>query len=102
MVDLALGEQLRRMLFALLLGLILGPLWLAAIRIGGRRLWRRALEFVLEALIVLIAVVGLAVATSFSLRAWVFIAFGAGVGSSLGLLRGIGPPWQEFRPRRRN
>lgn len=102
MVDLALEEQLRRMLYALLLGLVVGPLWLTAVRIGGRRLWRRLAEALLEALIVLGTVTALAVGTSFSLRAWVFIGFGAGVGISLGLLRGIRPPWQELRPRRRN
>lgn len=101
MLDLALPEQFDRLLFALLLGLVLSPMWLLAIRIGGRVLWRKALEIVLEVLLVALCVLALAIGTSFSLRAFVFIGFGVGLFVGVALLRGIRPPWEEFHRKRR-
>lgn len=102
MLDLALREQFDRMLFSVLLGLVVTPLWLLSVRIGGRKLWRRILEATVQLLLVLAAVGGLGVGTSLSLRGWVFIGFGFGLFTSVALVRGIDPPWQEFRRRRRN
>lgn len=102
MLDIALPEQFDRLLFTVLVGLVIGPLWLLAVQIGGRRLWRTALEVTLELLIVLVTVLALAVGTSLSLRAWVLLGLFGGVLVSVTLLRGIHPPWQEFRRQRRN
>ncbi|MDA8346730.1 MAG: hypothetical protein M0Z66_14880 [Thermaerobacter sp.] len=102
MIDLPILEQIDRMLFAALVGMLVVPAWKLIALLGGRRrLWRMLLE---AALLLILSVAGgaaLLIGTLGDLRAYVFVGFAAGCGLALALLGLLRMPWQESRKRRR-
>lgn len=102
MIDLPLLEQVDRMLWAILVGTLVVPLWQLVALIGKRRgLWRAVLEICVLLLLSGLCAGALFVGTLGDLRAYVFVGFVLGAGISVGLLGLLRMPWQESRHKHR-
>jgi hypothetical protein len=101
-IDLPLFEQIDRMLFSVLVGMCVVPLWHLIAILGRRRgIWRMLLEAFLMFLLSIFAAAALLLGTLGDLRAYVFVGFALGLGAALALLGILRTPWQEYRRRRR-
>ena len=102
MIDLPLLEQFDRLLWAVLVGLAVVPLWQLTILLGRRRgvLWASAEALGLTILCLLAGGV-LFVGTLGDLRGYCLVGLMAGVVASCALLGSFRAPWQESRRRRR-
>ncbi len=102
MIDLPLLEQVDRLLFAALVGMVAVPVWSAVARLGRRRgRWRMLLEAVLLLCISMLAAATLLLGTLGNLRAYVFVGLLGGTAAAVGILGLLRTPWQESRRRRR-
>ena len=103
MIDLPLMEQFDRLLWAVLVGLALVPLWRLTTLLGRRRgVWRALAEALGLTLLSLAACAALFIGTSGDLRGYSFLGLMIGVLTSSALLGVLGVPWQESQRRRRS